>query len=247
MAELTGRRVLVTGGGRGIGAGIVTYLAARGAAVALTYRRNAAVASAVADRTGATAIAADLTEPAAGQSAVDQAVVALGGLDAVVSNAGVASSGRFVADTPLDELARVLAVHATGPHQLCRAALPHLRAAGRGDIVFVSSVAARAPMAGGAPYVMAKAAVEALAAVLAREERAHGIRVNVVAPGLVDTEMGRRLVHATLGVDDIRNLDSESPFGRVCTPEDVAEVVGFLLGAAYVTDQRITIDGGTFR
>lgn len=247
MADLTGRRVLVTGGGRGIGAGIVSCLAARGAAVVLTYRRDADAARATAERTGATALHLDLTDPETVATAVSSAAGTLGGLDAVVANAGVASSGRYVADTTLDELNRVLAVHAIGPHQLCRAALPHLRAAGRADIVFVSSVVTRSPMAGGAPYTMGKAAVEALAACLAREERAHGVRVNVVAPGLVDTEMGRRLVRATQGVEDIRDLDATSPFGRVCAPADVAEVVGFLLGAAYVTDQRITIDGGTFR
>ena len=241
------RRVLVTGGGRGIGAAIVTHLAATGAAVALTYRRDEAAATATAERTGATALRLDLTAPETIAGAVDAAADALGGLDGVVANAGIASSGRFVADTTLDELTRVLAVHAVGPHQLCRAALPHLRAAGRADIVFISSVATSSPMAGGAPYAMGKAAVEALAACLAREERTHGVRVNVVAPGLVDTEMGRRLVRATQDVEDIHALDAGSPFGRVCAPEDVAEVVGFLFGAAYVNDQRITIDGGTFR
>ncbi|MGH3762788.1 SDR family NAD(P)-dependent oxidoreductase [Actinophytocola sp.] len=248
MADLTGRRVLVTGGSRGIGAAIVCHLAAAGAAVAFTYRRAAAAATAMGERTGAAAIGLDLADPAAAPGAVEAAADRLGGLDAVVSNAGVASSGRSVADTPLDELARVLAVHAVGPHQLCRAALPHLRAAGRGDVVFVSSVVTSAPVAGGGPYVMAKAAAEGLAACLAREERRHGIRVNVVAPGLVDTEMGRRLVRATRDVHDIRELDADSPNGRVCAPEDVAAVVGFLLGpgAGYVNDQRITVDRGTF-
>ena len=94
------------------------------------------------------------------------------------------------------------------------------------------------------PYAMAKAAMEALAFVLAKEERNHGIHVNVVAPGLVKTEMGRRLVGA-VGVD-IEEIDASMPFGRVCRPEDVADVVRYLVGpgASYVTSQKIVVDGG---
>jgi NAD(P)-dependent dehydrogenase (short-subunit alcohol dehydrogenase family) len=92
---------------------------------------------------------------------------------------------------------------------------------------------------------MAKAALEALALTLAKEERRHGIHVNVVAPGLVVTEMGRRLVKA-MGVEDIGSLDAGAPFGRVCRPEDVAGVVRFLCSdaAGYLTGQVIAVDGG---
>jgi NAD(P)-dependent dehydrogenase (short-subunit alcohol dehydrogenase family) len=110
----------------------------------------------------------------------------------------------------------------------------------------ISSVATRALAGGGAPYNMAKAALEALAMTLANEEKTKGIRVNVVAPGLVDTEMGRRLVKGAMGVEDIRTLDNGMPFGRVCAPEDVADVVRFLVSDAgsYITGQRIYVDGG---
>ena len=92
---------------------------------------------------------------------------------------------------------------------------------------------------------MGKAALEALAFGLAKEERDNGIHVNVVAPGLVETEMGRRLVKAG-GVEDIRTLDAFSGFGRVCQPDDVAAVVVFVCSdaAGYVTGQRIEVDGG---
>jgi NAD(P)-dependent dehydrogenase (short-subunit alcohol dehydrogenase family) len=89
------------------------------------------------------------------------------------------------------------------------------------------------------------AAQEALAHTIAREERAAGVHVNIVAPGLVDTEMGARLVRATTGADDIRAMDAASPFGHVCSPDEVAEAVLFLVTAGYVHDQRITVDGGT--
>jgi NAD(P)-dependent dehydrogenase (short-subunit alcohol dehydrogenase family) len=92
---------------------------------------------------------------------------------------------------------------------------------------------------------MGKAALEALAFGLAKEERDNGIHVNVVAPGLVETEMGRRLMKAG-GVDDLRMLDSVMPFGRVCQPEDVAAVVVFVCSEAsgYMTGQRLEVDGG---
>jgi NAD(P)-dependent dehydrogenase (short-subunit alcohol dehydrogenase family) len=93
---------------------------------------------------------------------------------------------------------------------------------------------------------MGKAAMEALAFTLAKEERRHGIHVNVVAPGLVETEMGRRLARATRGVGDLRELDRHMPFGRVCQPEDVANVVRFLVSerAGYLTGERIYVHGG---
>jgi NAD(P)-dependent dehydrogenase (short-subunit alcohol dehydrogenase family) len=98
----------------------------------------------------------------------------------------------------------------------------------------------------GAPYNMGKAALEALALTLAKEERRYGIRVNIVAPGLVETEMGTRLAKAVAGVKDIRELDATMPFGRVCQPEDVANVVRFLASAqnSYVTGEKINVHGG---
>jgi NAD(P)-dependent dehydrogenase (short-subunit alcohol dehydrogenase family) len=100
--------------------------------------------------------------------------------------------------------------------------------------------------ANGAPYNMGKAALEALALTLMKEERRHGIHVNIVAPGLVETEMGRRLARATMRVDDLRKLDAVMPFGHVCQPEDVANVVRFLVSerAGYVTGEKINVHGG---
>lgn len=248
---LSGRRALVTGGGRGVGGAITRALAAAGADVAITYVRDeqqaAATVAAVGELGGkGRAYRGSVADPADNTAVVEAAAADLGGLDLLVSNAGIASRGRTVADTDAAELEKVLRVHALGPHELCRVALPRLRQNPRSDIVFISSVAAHRFMPGGAPYAMGKAALEALAHTLAREERAHGVHVNIVAPGLVDTEMGVRLARATRGAQDIRELDAGSPFGHVCSPGEVAEAVLFLVTAGYVHDQRITVDGGTF-
>lgn len=248
---LSGRRALVTGGGRGVGGAIARTLAAAGADVAITYVRDeqqaAATVAAIEDRGGkGHAYRGSVADAADNKAVVETAVADLGGLDLLVSNAGIASRGRIVADTDAAELEKVLRVHALGPHELCRVALPHLRRSPRSDIVFISSVGAQRFRPGGAPYAMGKSAQEALAHTLAREERPHGVHVNIVAPGLVDTEMGIRLVRATEGKDNIRELDASSPFGHVCSPDEVAEAVLFLVTAGYVNDQRITVDGGTF-
>jgi NAD(P)-dependent dehydrogenase (short-subunit alcohol dehydrogenase family) len=116
----------------------------------------------------------------------------------------------------------------------------------RGDIVMVSSTATSANAGNGSPYNMGKAAMEALALTLSKEERRHNIHVNIVAPGLVESDMGVRLARATRGTQDIRELDAVSPFGRVCQPSDVANVVRYLVseGASYLTGQRVMVDGG---
>ena len=249
MAGLEGRVALVTGGGRGIGAAICLGLAADGADVAVNYRRSADDAAAVVaeiEALGRRAIAvqAPVDDPEADEAMVATVVAELGGLDILVHNAGVASRGHAVADTHPDEVLRLLNIHAIGPHHLSRLAIPHIRQAERGDIVFISSIGAHNLDALAGPYTMGKTAMEALAMTLAKEERRHGTHVNIVAPGLVHTEMGRRLV-SSWGAD-IDELDPSSPFGRVCRPEDVADVVRFLVSdaAGYVSGQRICVDGG---
>jgi NAD(P)-dependent dehydrogenase (short-subunit alcohol dehydrogenase family) len=151
-----------------------------------------------------------------------------------------------VADTDPAEVERVWRTHAFASWLCSKLVLPSMRTRPRGDIVMISSAATVHWGANSAPYNMAKAALEALAWTLAKEERRNGIHVNVVAPGLVDTEMGRRLVKGAMGVEDIRTLDKGMPFGRVCTPDDVAGVVRFLVSDAgfYITGQRIYVDGG---
>ena len=245
------RTALVTGGGRGIGRAIALALAGDGTRVAITYRRDEAAAGDTVEAISAAgstgrAFEASMESPDDLQRLVDEVIAAMGPPDILVHNAGIASRGRLVVDTDRDELLRVISIHAVAAHILCRLLVPAMRARDRADIVLISSVATRQMRPGGAPYNMAKSALEALAFTLAKEEREHGIRVNVVAPGLVVTEMGRRLVRATAGVEDIETLDAGAPFGHVCRPEEVAEVVRFLAspGCSYITGERIGVDGG---
>lgn len=247
---LDGRVALVTGGGRGIGRGIALALAEDGADVAVNYNKDEESAQKTAEEIRglgrrAMVVRASVESYDDDKAMVDAVVDELGSVGILISNAGVASRGKTVADTDPDEVKRVLGIHAIGAHHLCSLVLPSMREQERGDIVVISSIATRSNAANGAPYAMAKAALEVLASCLAKEEMRNGIRVNIVAPGLVETEMGRRLVKGTMGLDDISKLHDASPFGRVCQPEDVANVVRFLVSEAggYVTGQRLYVDG----
>jgi NAD(P)-dependent dehydrogenase (short-subunit alcohol dehydrogenase family) len=253
MGQLDGRVAIVTGGGRGIGRGIAELLATEGASVAVNYHRDGdaafdTVAGIEASGGIARAYRASVEDPDDDRAMVDEVLADFGPIDILVNNAGVASRGNSVVDTDPAEVLRVLGSHAIGGHHLCRLVVPSMRTRPRGDIVFVSSVATRTYGGNGAPYNMGKAAMEALAFTLAKEERDNGIHVNVVAPGLVDTDMGVRLARAMRRNRelDIRSLDAESPFGHVCQPLDVARVVLFLVSdlSGYVTGQRIEVDGG---
>jgi 3-oxoacyl-[acyl-carrier protein] reductase len=249
--DLSGRTALVTGASRGIGRAIALSLAEAGADVAVNYRRDADAAAEVVAEIQAMGRKAKAYSASVENWDEDEAMVAdvlrdFGGIGILVNNAGIASRGQGVAETDPAEMERVVRVHAFGPHYLCKLIIPHMRKEGRGDIIMISSVATLGMGPRGARYNMGKAAMEALALTLAKEERGSGIRTNIVAPSLTVTEMGKRLTKATTGIADIHELDARSPFGRVSTPEDVAAAVTWLVSSAnpYANGQKINIHGG---
>jgi NAD(P)-dependent dehydrogenase (short-subunit alcohol dehydrogenase family) len=256
VAGFEGRTALVTGGSRGIGAAIAVTFAERGADVAINYHSNRDAAEDVASRVRALGrkagvYQADVTDWDACQSMAAAIERDLGPVGILVNNAGIGSVAVGqppIAEMPNADLQRLLNAHVFGPLHCCRLFVPGMRALGRGDVIMISSVAAQnyGPRFG--VYAIAKSGMEAMAYTLAKEERQHGIRVNIVAPGLVETDMGKRLVDFTRGVSDIRSLDAQMPFGFVCQPEDIANAVAFLCSdeGRYITNQRLTVSGGGF-
>jgi NAD(P)-dependent dehydrogenase (short-subunit alcohol dehydrogenase family) len=247
---LNGRVALVTGGSRGIGRSIALALARDGADVAISYARDEEAAARCLDeiRAGGArghatrAVSDDLDAP---RRLVSEVRDALGPVDILINNAGCAWDGTPVAETDPDDLLRVMRLNTLMPHRICSLVLPEMRKRPRGDVVMISSSVTEVLGAGHAPYAMSKAALEALAFVLAKEEREHGIHVNVVSPGLVEAGMGFDYVKQ-MGSRDMRDVDALVPYGRVCQPEEVASVVRFLVSedASYVNGQRIYVDGG---
>ena len=248
--EFEGKRALVTGGSRGIGRAVALELARRGADIAFLYRSRddeaAAVTRAI-DGAGRRALAlkVDLAEAPAVGAAVARAAITLGGIDVLVQAAGALVHWNDVADLQPAEWDRYLAVDLSGAFYVIHAALPHLRAAGGGAIVAISSIAAQMCQPRNAQGAAAKAGLEALVRVVAREEGRRGIRANAVAIGLTDTDMGRA-AFAEWGEETTRRVVRGIPLQRIGTPEEIARVVCFLAGpdGAYITGKVLQVDGG---
>jgi 3-oxoacyl-[acyl-carrier protein] reductase len=247
MARLDGKVAFVTGGGRGIGRGIVLELAREGADVAINFRKGREQAEETAKQVealGRRAVLAqaDVSDLAQLQQAVGDAVAALGGLDVVVANSGVASRAQLVADMDPNEWRRVLATDLDGAFFTARATLSHL-VVRRGTLIFISSIGADSAAPGGAPYYVAKAGVNVLTKVIAREVAGQGVRVNCVAPGLVHSDMGDRLIKAYGDA-----LVAGIPLGRAGEPEDIGKAVAFLASsdASWITGKILRVDGGAW-
>ncbi|MCC7275974.1 MAG: SDR family oxidoreductase [Alphaproteobacteria bacterium] len=247
--DFAGKTAFVTGGSRGIGRAAALALARRGADVAFLYRARDEQAREVAGTIEAAgrralAIRGDLGDPAAVAGAVDRAAAELGGIDVLVAAAGVNVAWRHVAELSPEEWARGIAVDLNGNFCLIRAAIPHLRTR-RGTIVAISSIAAQMCQARNAQGAAAKAGLEALIRVVAKEEARHGVRANAVAIGLTDTDMGREAL-GLWGEAAAERIIRGIPLGRMGTPEEVADAVCFFAGpaAAYVTGKVLQVDGG---
>lgn len=222
--DLAGRRILVTGASSGIGEGIARACAAAGASVAGLARRTDRL-DALADETGCIPVTVDLRDTAAAQTAVAIAAHALNGIDAVVNNAGLWRGGP-VMDTTVESWRAMLEVNVLGLLAVTQAAVGHLRAAGGGDVVNVSSLSGRrVPNAAAGVYSGTKFAVHAISEGLRRELLADRIRVTVVSPGMVAIEAGGSDPESDLG-DRLRDLGSDVSI----TPEHVARTIVHVLG-----------------
>jgi 3-oxoacyl-[acyl-carrier protein] reductase len=244
--RLQGKRALVTGASRGIGRGIALAFADAGADVALGYRREkeaaeAAVKEIESKGRRACALAADVRDYDAVRAMVEGARDTLGGLDVVVANAGVPTRFQPLHEVEVGYWKRVTDIDLDGVFHTLHAALPILREQRSGVILTISSVGADFCGAGGGPYVASKAAVNALTKVVARENASLGVRANVIAPGLIETDIatGMLEVHG-------EGLLKSIPLGRIGKPREIGELAVYLASddASWITGKIFRIDGG---
>ena len=234
------RRVLITGGSRGIGAACVRAFRALGDRVVFIYRSRTESADALCRETGASCIRADISDGGECVGAVRRALSVLGGADVLVNCAGIAEFSLFqdITDEMWD---RYLAVNLGGARNAIRAVLPHMLSEKSGAIVNISSIWGLRGASCEVAYACTKAAIIALTRSLAMELAPSGIRVNCVAPGVIDTDMVQ-----VLGQETLRDLAEQTPLGRLGTPEDIAHAVAFLASekASFITGQVLGADGG---
>ena len=240
-APAAARRVLISGGDRGIGAAAARAFAAAGYQVAVLYHQNAAAAAALEQQLpGCIAIQCDVASRASCELAFHAVEQAMGRVDVLVCNAGIAQQKLFTDITP-EEWQRMLDVNLSGAFHLCQLALPGMIRRKQGRILTVSSMWGQTGGSCEVHYSAAKAGLIGLTKALAKEEGPSGITVNCVAPGVIETDM-----MAAFTVEDKAALAEETPVGRLGTPEEVAKLLVFLAGedAGYITGQVFGVNGG---
>mgnify|MGYP005839961833 CR=1 FL=1 len=248
MADLSGKFALVTGSSRGIGRGIALELARAGAHVAVHYRREREAAERTAAEIQAfgrrsLVVGADVSRWDEVQRMAAEVFSRFGRLDIVVANSGVASRPAPVWEMDVEHWHRVIAVDLNGAFYTCRATVGELVRQGSGSVILVSSIGADLCAPFGAPYYAAKAGVNALMKTLARECAPAGVRVNAIAPGLIHSDMGDRMLRA-----HGEALLSTIPLGRAGTPEEVGKAAVFLASddARFITGKILRVDGGAW-
>lgn len=248
--QLAGRKVIITGGAAGIGLSTARALVREGAAVALLDLDGAAAKasarSLASDGGKAFGVACDVTDAASVEQAVSAARQALGGIDGLFNNAGIADFGSVHNSTP-ESWQRIWAVNVTGTFLASRAVLPEMMAAQRGAIVNVGSVAGLVGIPTMAAYCAAKGAIVNLTRQMAAEYAKHGVRVNCVCPGTVgETAMGRQLLGSDSSEEAMAKRLAKYPIGRFGKPEELAEAVTFLLSdaASFCVGSIFAVDGG---
>lgn len=235
---------LITGASRGLGAEIAFALARAGHPVVVNYREDSASADAVVRRIGgiggsAIAVRGDVSDPAAVEAVFEQAEKRFGELSVLVNNAGKRADQVFSA-MAADEWTQVMSVNLDAVFHTTRRALPGMTAARYGRVVNIGSVLGQRSLPGTANYTASKAALEGLTRSLAVEVARRGVTVNLVSPGLVDTDLVREVEHLH------RAARTVIPARRAAAPAEIAACVRFLCSAeaSYVTGANLTVDGG---
>jgi 3-oxoacyl-[acyl-carrier protein] reductase len=230
----------VTGASRGIGAAVARELASAGARVAVNYRSSREAAEALAGEVGGVAVEGDVGDAASAQAIVEQVEGELGDLDILVNNAGV-TRDTLVARMSDEDWRAVLSTNLDGAFHMCRAVARKMLRRRTGAIVNMTSYVGVHGNAGQANYAASKGGIIAMTKALAKELGTRGVRVNAVAPGYIETELTGVLS------EDLRELiRTNTPLGRLGTPQDVAAAVRFLCSdeASFVTGEVVLVDGG---
>ena len=228
------KTVLITGGSRGIGAATVAAFAARGDKVYFLYEKEHGAAQRVAEETGATAICCDVAD----SSRVHSTIAALPELDILVCNAGISISG-LLQDMPESDWDRLMNVNLKGVFLCIKEAIPFFLRKRAGSIVTVSSMWGQVGASCEAAYSATKGGVIALSKAMAQELGPAGIRVNCVAPGVIQTDMCAEVDPAIM-----EQLRQQTPIGKLGTAEDVAKAIVYLADAEFITGQVLGVNGG---
>lgn len=245
MASLSGKKILVTGGSRGIGAAIVQRLAELGAQVAFTYsNREDAAAQVLKSLPGANhmILRMDVANEESVNAGCEQVVAQFGELDGIVNNAGI-TKDQLLLRMKTEDFDSVINTNLKGTYLVTKALLKSFVKARKGSIVNITSVVGQTGNAGQANYSASKAGTEAFAKSTALEIASRGIRVNCVAPGFIATEMTQAMTEEAKA-----KFASEIPMGRIGEAKEVANAVAFLLSdeSSYITGQTINVNGGLF-
>ena len=234
------KTALITGGSRGIGRAIVELLAKKGWQVAFCYRENESAADEVRAATGAVAYRLNISDSKAVADMVSDLQKRFGHIDLLVNNVGVASQ-RLFTDITDEEWKNTFDVNVNGAFYATRAVLPDMINRKSGNIIFVSSMWGVSGGSCEVHYSATKAALIGMTKALAKEVGPSGIRVNCVAPGVIETDM-----NAHLSADDMAALAEETPLCRIGKADEVAKAVEFLAedGSAFITGQVLSVDGG---
>lgn len=247
--DLQGKTALVTGGSRGIGRAICLALAGQGADVAVNYQAaSQAAEEVVAEIKGMGRRSfhhqADVSDNQQVTAMVEKAISELGGIDILINNAGIGASGAFI-DADIEEWLRVVNVNLNGPFYTMKAVLPHMRKRGGGNIINISSNITKWYPANSSVYATSKAALNTFTQIVAKEEAVNNIRINIICPGLIETDMAREGI-ARRSKEEVKVFMEGMPMKRMGQPSEIAEVAAFLVSdkASYVTGQLIFVNGG---